>query len=51
MERNGEMILPFMPLLFVVLVVFSWLACLSTDCVVSKPTLGLCGRLPAPGLR
>uniref|UniRef100_A0A914V5Z8 SSD domain-containing protein n=1 Tax=Plectus sambesii TaxID=2011161 RepID=A0A914V5Z8_9BILA len=46
-ERNGELILPYLPVLFVTLTIFCVYSCFTSDWVVSKPWLALCGIINA----
>ncbi len=46
-DRNGRMLLPYLPILFAVLVVFSVGSCFTADWVISKPWLGFCGIINA----
>lgn len=41
-ERNGLLILPYLPVLFITLTTFCVYSCFTTDWVISKPWLALC---------
>lgn len=47
MDRNGRMLVSYLPALFAVLLIFSVVCCCTTDWISSQPWLGFCGLLSA----